>query len=116
MTIGNHKMSPKLSPNKSIEGAVGGVVGAGLLTALYCSIFASKMGIGSRDIIVLSLIAGVAGLISMVGDLTASAIKRNYDIKDYGKLIPGHGGVLDRFDSMIITAPMIYYLAIYLLA
>ncbi|MEE1306278.1 MAG: phosphatidate cytidylyltransferase [Agathobacter sp.] len=116
MTIGNHKMSPKLSPNKSIEGAVGGVVGAGLLTALYCSIFASKMGIGSRDIIVLSLIAGVAGLISMVGDLTASAIKRNYDIKDYGKLIPGHGGVLDRFDSMIITAPIIYYLAIYLLA
>ena len=52
----------------------------------------------------------------MVGDLTASAIKRNYDIKDYGKLIPGHGGVLDRFDSMIITAPIIYYLAIYLLA
>ena len=74
------------------------------------------MGIGSRDIIVLSVIAGLAGLISMVGALTASAIKRNYDIKDYGKLIPGHGGVLDRFDSMIITAPIIYYLAIYLLA
>jgi phosphatidate cytidylyltransferase len=55
----------------------------------------------------------VGGLISMVGDLTASAIKRNYDIKDYGHLIPGHGGILDRFDSMIITAPIIYYLALY---
>ena len=55
--------------------------------------------------------AAVAGLISMVGDLCASAIKRNYDIKDYGHLIPGHGGILDRFDSMIITAPIIYYLA-----
>ena len=49
----------------------------------------------------------------MVGDLAASAIKRNFDIKDYGKLIPGHGGVLDRFDSMIITAPIIFFLAYY---
>ncbi|HBE07644.1 MAG TPA: phosphatidate cytidylyltransferase, partial [Lachnospiraceae bacterium] len=51
----------------------------------------------------------------MVGDLAASAIKRNYEIKDYGKLIPGHGGILDRFDSVIITAPIIYYLAVYLI-
>ena len=62
-----------------------------------------------------SVIAAIAGLISMVGDLTASAIKRNYDIKDYGKLIPGHGGILDRFDSMIITAPIIYFLALHML-
>ena len=62
-----------------------------------------------------SAIAAVAGLISMVGDLCASAIKRNYDIKDYGHLIPGHGGILDRFDSMIITAPIIYYLSYYFL-
>ena len=61
------------------------------------------------------VIAAIAGLISMVGDLTASAIKRNYDIKDYGKLIPGHGGILDRFDSMIITAPIIYFLALHML-
>ena len=56
-------------------------------------------------------IAAIAGLISMVGDLTASAIKRFFDIKDYGHLIPGHGGIMDRFDSMIITAPIIYFLA-----
>ena len=55
-------------------------------------------------------------MISMVGDLAASAIKRNYDIKDYGTLIPGHGGVLDRFDSMIITAPIVYYLCVFALA
>jgi phosphatidate cytidylyltransferase len=111
--IGKHKMSPKLSPNKSVEGAVGGVVGAALLTALYCYIFRGPMGITAAEIWILAAIAGVAGLISMVGDLTASAIKRNYDVKDYGHLIPGHGGILDRFDSMIITAPIIYYLANY---
>ena len=58
-----------------------------------------------------ALICAVGALISMVGDLAASAIKRNQGIKDYGKLIPGHGGILDRFDSVIITAPVIYYLA-----
>ena len=112
-TIGTHKMAPVLSPKKSIEGAVGGVVGAALLTLLYCQIFKSQMNIDTKQIIILSAIAAIAGLISMVGDLTASAIKRNYDIKDYGHLIPGHGGILDRFDSMIITAPIIYYLAFY---
>lgn len=111
--IGKHKMAPKLSPKKSIEGAVGGVVGAALLTAIYCAIFSSKMNIDVTEIVVLALIAAIAGLISMIGDLCASAIKRNYDIKDYGKLIPGHGGILDRFDSMIITAPIIYYLSLY---
>ena len=115
--FGRHKMSPKLSPKKSIEGAVGGVAGAALLTALYAFIFRSGLGLTSGvQIAALAAIAAVGGLISMVGDLTASAIKRNYDIKDYGTLIPGHGGILDRFDSMIITAPIIYYLAIMLFA
>ena len=61
------------------------------------------------------LICAVGALISMVGDLAASAIKRNQNIKDYGKLIPGHGGILDRFDSVIFTAPVIYYLAVALM-
>ena len=64
---------------------------------------------------VFALICGVGALMSMVGDLAASAIKRNADIKDYGKLIPGHGGVMDRFDSVIFTAPVIYFMAAYLL-
>lgn len=112
MLIGKHKMSPILSPKKSVEGAVGGVLGTALLTVIYCLIFGGQMEMDLNGIIILAVIAAVAGLISMVGDLCASAIKRNYDIKDYGKLIPGHGGIMDRFDSMMITAPIIYYLAI----
>ncbi len=111
--FGKHKMSPVLSPKKSVEGAIGGVVGTVLLTALYVYVFRNQIGVETGQIIILSIISGVAALISMVGDLTASAIKRNYDIKDYGKLIPGHGGIMDRFDSMMITAPIIYYLAIH---
>lgn len=111
--FGKHKMSPKLSPKKSVEGAVGGVVGSMLLTFLYVSVFRDAMGVTTRETLLLAAISGAGALISMVGDLTASAIKRNYDIKDYGTLIPGHGGILDRFDSVIFTAPIIYYLAVY---
>ena len=105
-------MAPVLSPKKSIEGAVGGVVGTALLSVIYTSVFRAQMGLETKDIVILAVISAIAGLISMVGDLTASAIKRNYDIKDYGTLIPGHGGIMDRFDSMMITAPIIYYLAV----
>ncbi len=113
--IGKHKMSPVLSPKKSIEGAVGGVAGSILLTLLYTWIFREAMQIGTEEMLIFAAISGVGALISMVGDLTASAIKRNYEIKDYGKLIPGHGGILDRFDSVIFTAPIVYYLAAYLM-
>lgn len=111
MLIGKHKMSPKLSPKKSVEGAIGGVVGAALLTVIYGMIFKNAMGVTTQHVWIMAAISAVGALISMVGDLTASAIKRNYEIKDYGKLIPGHGGILDRFDSVIFTAPMIYFLA-----
>ena len=111
MLIGKHKMAPKLSPKKSIEGAVGGVVGATLLGALY-ALAINRFATGaSADVVLYAIIGGVGALISMVGDLGASAIKRNHDVKDYGNLIPGHGGILDRFDSVIFTAPIIYYMA-----
>lgn len=109
--IGKHKMAPILSPKKSIEGAVGGVVGTGLLTVLYGNVIKDTMGLDTNGIVALAVICMIGALISMVGDLTASAIKRNYDVKDYGTLIPGHGGILDRFDSVIFTAPIIYFLA-----
>ena len=105
MLIGKHKMAPVLSPKKSIEGAVGGVVGAALLGAVYA---AATGGV----VWVYAVICAVGALISMVGDLAASAIKRNQGIKDYGSLIPGHGGILDRFDSVIFTAPIIYFLCV----
>lgn len=109
--IGKHKMSPKLSPKKSVEGAVGGVLGAALLALIYGVVFRGAMGTEMGHIYIMAVISAVGALISMVGDLAASAIKRNYEIKDYGTLIPGHGGILDRFDSVIFTAPIIYFLA-----
>lgn len=104
MLIGKHKMAPVLSPKKSVEGAVGGVAGAALLGVAYAAATGGKMA-------EYAIICAVGALISMVGDLAASAIKRNQEIKDYGRLIPGHGGILDRFDSVIFTAPVIYFLA-----
>lgn len=109
--IGKHKMSPVLSPKKSVEGAIGGVLGTGLLTGIYSYFVLHSV----RTVVVLVIISMIAAVVSMFGDLTASAIKRFYDIKDYGKLIPGHGGILDRFDSVIIVAPIIYYLIYYFL-
>jgi phosphatidate cytidylyltransferase len=111
MLFGKHKMAPVLSPKKSVEGAVGGVVSAAVFSMIYAAVVGRFMLSGSSRIAVFALIGAVGALISMVGDLAASAIKRNHDIKDYGKLIPGHGGILDRFDSVIITAPVIYLLA-----
>lgn len=108
--FGKRKMAPKLSPKKSVEGGVGGVVGAALLGALF-ALAMNQWGGANANPLHYAIICASGGLVSMVGDLAASAIKRNHDIKDYGKLIPGHGGILDRFDSVIFTAPVIYYLA-----
>jgi len=110
MLFGKHKMSPKLSPKKSVEGAVGGVLGAALLGALYGLFFGNVFSVQGMPLR-LALICAAGALISMVGDLAASAIKRDHNIKDYGWLIPGHGGILDRFDSVLFTAPLIWILA-----
>ena len=109
MLFGKHKLAPVLSPKKSVEGGIGGVIGAALLGALYGFLVRNQVGF-DHPALVCAVVCGVGGLISMVGDLAASAVKRNYGIKDYGKLIPGHGGILDRFDSVLFTAPVIYYL------
>ena len=108
--FGKHKLPSKLSPNKTVEGSVGGIIGAALLGFLFALIFFKDAGYCWK----FELIVGVSSVISQIGDLTASAIKRNHDIKDYGKLIPGHGGILDRFDSIIFIAPVVYYLVTFL--
>ena len=110
-TIGNHKVFPVLSPKKSIEGCIGGVVGAALLGMLFGH-FVMGSDYGT---IMMGIICGIGSVIAQCGDLAASAIKRNYNIKDYGKCIPGHGGILDRFDSIIFTAPCIYFLIYFFL-
>ena len=104
--IGKHKMPSKLSPNKTIEGCLGGVAGAALIGFIFAAVFYDNKDIWWQ----LPLIGAVSSVISQIGDLAASAIKRNHDIKDYGNLRPGHGGILDRFDSIIFTAPVVYYL------
>ena len=111
--IGKHKMAPVLSPKKSVEGGIGGIVGAALIGVLY-ALAINHWGGAGADIVQYAVIGGAGGAISQIGDLAASAIKRYHNIKDYGKLIPGHGGILDRFDSVIFTAPIIYYLAVLL--
>lgn len=101
--FGKHKLCPEISPKKTVEGAIGGVLGSMLL----CGIFGYFI---YPDEFLHCLIIGAFGSVfSMLGDLIASVFKRKMGIKDYGNLIPGHGGVLDRFDSVIFTAPFVYY-------
>lgn len=107
--FGKHKLSPTISPNKTIEGSLGGILGS-----LACSlIYAFAMNVNSKlQIVILSILVSI---ISQIGDLVASKIKRMANIKDYGSIFPGHGGVLDRFDSIILSAPVIYYFTQYFL-
>jgi len=103
VTLGKHKLCPNLSPKKSIEGAIGGVLGAVILNGLFLYFVLPEYFVPG---IIISVLGSV---ISQCGDLAASLFKRHMGIKDYGKLIPGHGGVMDRFDSVIFVAPVIYY-------
>ena len=101
--LGKHKLCPKISPKKTIEGSIGGILGSVILSGIF-GYFVMP------DILVHCLIIGVlGGIVSQFGDLTASIFKRKMGIKDYGNLIPGHGGILDRFDSVLFTGPMVYY-------
>jgi len=108
--FGKHKLAPVLSPKKTVEGAIGGTLGAALVAAVFAYVILNFTAVGyeSNFIVICALIGGVGAVFGQIGDLTASAIKRHNGIKDYGKLIPGHGGILDRFDSVICTAPMVY--------
>jgi phosphatidate cytidylyltransferase len=101
--LGKHKLCPKISPKKTIEGSIGGVLGSIILSGLFGYFF-------MPDILIHCLVIGLlGGIVSQFGDLTASIFKRKMGIKDYGNLIPGHGGILDRFDSVLFTGPMVYY-------
>jgi len=111
MLIGKHKIFPELSPKKSLEGCIGGVFGAVLLGFLFAGIFKDRIEVVQNPQIAYGIICGASSIISQLGDLAASAIKRNNNIKDYGTLIPGHGGILDRFDSIIFVAPVVYLLS-----
>lgn len=101
--FGKTKLAPVLSPNKTREGSLGGIVGSLGLTLAYAQYIDLDITVG------LIIMAIAVSICSQIGDLAASKLKRWADIKDYGVLIPGHGGVLDRFDSILFTAPLVYY-------
>lgn len=104
--LGRHKLVPTISPKKTIEGSLAGILGSTVLCTLFGSIFYGRSG---REIIGFVLLGIVGSIVAQTGDLTASIFKRKMGIKDYGTLIPGHGGIMDRFDSVLFTAPLVYY-------
>lgn len=112
--FGKTKLCPEVSPKKTVEGAVGGLLGSTIGCIIYGYIL--KIFTAINIPITHLIIIGLAGsIISMLGDLSASSIKRNAGVKDYGNIMPGHGGVLDRFDSILFVAPLIYYYIAYIL-
>lgn len=113
VAIGKHKLAPVISPKKTIEGVIGGMVGSVIGTVVVCLIFNRLVVGGSFNILLLCLITPVMVAVGIMGDLFTSAIKRTYGIKDYGNLMPGHGGVLDRFDSILLCAPVLSLLLKY---
>ena len=115
MTCGRHRLCPNLSPKKSIEGAIGGVLGPAICGGIYGYLVRDAFDGGMNVAMMFAILCAVGAAVSQIGDLSASAVKRNFDIKDYGNLIPGHGGILDRFDSAIFTAPMIYFIAVFMI-
>lgn len=107
ISLGRHKLCPSISPKKSVEGAVGGLLGsvAGSFAFGYFAWNLYGMDLGMVNLAVIGLIGGVS---AQLGDLTASIIKRYAGVKDFGSIMPGHGGILDRFDSVLFTIPIVY--------
>lgn len=109
MLLGSHHFAPVLSPKKTVEGAVGGVAGAALLGLAFGFFLRAELAELGNPGFACLFTCGFSAVISQIGDLAASAIKRDHEVKDYGDLIPGHGGILDRFDSLLFTAPAIFF-------
>ena len=109
MLFGRHHFAPVLSPKKTLEGCIGGAIGAGILGAVYGALVGEAVEEVINPCLAFFIACLISAVISQVGDLAASAIKRDHGVKDYGDIIPGHGGVLDRFDSMLFTAPAICF-------
>lgn len=113
LKFGKHKLAPEISPKKTVEGVIGGVIGAVAGMIIYCLVL--QLGFGFEVNYVYAVLYGILGSAAGVfGDLCFSVIKRQTSIKDYGNLFPGHGGILDRFDSNIVVAPLVEILMVLL--
>jgi phosphatidate cytidylyltransferase len=106
--IGRHKLYPKISPKKTVEGLAGAVLGSVLVSLIFRELFTPDLHIA-----IVILVAFILGLLGQLGDLTESVLKRSAQVKDSGGLLPGHGGMLDRLDSFLFTAPFLYYVLVY---
>ena len=110
--FGKHKLIPEVSPKKTVEGSIGGIVFAAAAFALYAFIIKRFFDTSlTPNYAVLAISGAIVSVISQIGDLAASVIKRRFGVKDYGWLFPGHGGVMDRFDSVLLTAPVLYIIS-----
>ncbi len=107
--LGKHKLAPTISPKKTVEGSIGGVLGVIIIMVAYAYVAGNIMNV-SVNLVSAAIIGFVAGVVSQFGDLCASIIKREHNIKDFGNIMPGHGGVMDRFDSLMFVAPAVYYI------
>jgi len=107
MLFGRHKLAEHISPNKTVEGAIGGIVFAVAFFLLYYLIIYTAFG-QTMNVPVLVVAAILTAVVSQIGDLSASIIKRTFHVKDFGQLMPGHGGLFDRFDSVLFASPFLY--------
>ena len=114
MAFGKHKMSPNISPKKTVEGAIGGLIFSLILNAVAMILYNRLADFKIDEFAVTVLLAAClpVSFLGMMGDLSASVLKRNFGVKDFGKIFPGHGGVMDRFDSSMFTLPVTYALAL----
>ena len=110
--LGKHKLCPEISPKKTVEGAIGGIVGCIISLIIYTFVLNRMFNFGINYINI-ALISVFVSIFAQLGDLVASSIKRNAKIKDFGSVFPGHGGFLDRIDSILFVAPIIYYFLAY---
>lgn len=107
--LGKHKLCPEISPKKTVEGLIGGIVTVGVVVTIQCLVYNLLLPADVKmNYAVLIPVGMAASGVGVLGDLSASVIKRQYDVKDFGSLMPGHGGILDRFDSVLFVAPFLY--------
>lgn len=107
--FGKHKIVPAISPKKTVEGAIGGALGCMVIMIIYGVLFINRQGTAPVEVYHFALVGLLCGILSQIGDWAASSVKRAAGIKDFGRLIPGHGGIMDRCDSFLFVAPVVYF-------